>query len=323
MKNHDTYIPMLFTARGLTSPVGRKLIAQYIQPSKEDKALLISIDEYLLGDILTEACIAMGFQAKNITLCETKESVKELLDMDRPPHFSFIYVGEGNTYQVLDLLTVGTDREYSDRFLEFIKNEQKKGTVYCGSSAGAAIAGTDIELVKDYAEKERNFSRIENLKGIDIFPGTLIPHYTEEDFMRYFYRKSIPEIQEINNHYRQLGFIDNESIIVWDPEETLSLLDIYYDDVNTMNNLVFFLEVASNTCSCLLICDGMDNDVRKVSRIETVLKRHPGFISLGKGPSCKIPLFDIPVYKIYRLRDHMYGFRLEYGEKRYDMMICR
>ena len=59
----------------------------------------------------------MGFNKKNITLCETKESVKDLLEMDPPPHFSLIYVGEGNTYQVLDLLTVGTDKEYSDRFL--------------------------------------------------------------------------------------------------------------------------------------------------------------------------------------------------------------
>lgn len=201
--NNDNRPLLLLTSKGLNDPLGHQLLKANIHPGEDDKALLISIDEYGVGTLLKESCTEMGFKEKNIFMCETRDSVGELLSQEyiahpsgNTPYFAMIYIGEGNTYQLLDLITRDSAGRYTCDLLHFLKSEVEKGAIYCGASAGAAIAGVDIKLLKEYAEKELNFSGVSSFDGIGAFPGSVIPHYTRDDFIRFFYSKKISDIRE-------------------------------------------------------------------------------------------------------------------------------
>lgn len=320
---------LLLTSKGLNDPLGRQLFKANIQPGEDDRALLISIDEYGVGNLLKKSCIEMGFKEDNIYLCETKDSVGNLLSQDfithpssDTPHFAMIYIGEGNTYQLLDLITKDSTGKYTSVFLHFLKSEFEKGSKYCGASAGAAIAGVDIKLLKEYADKEVNFSGVSAFDGIGAFPGSIIPHYTREDFIRFFYGKSIHEIEKDNSRYSQLGWVDDKSILVWDPEITIHLLNAYYSDTDTINDLEFFLEAASNFGADIFLYDGKDYDVKKVSFLQ---KKSEGFsdtLCLNGSPAYLIPKQAAKVHRIYTMTNRMYGFRIMYQDQKLDIMVC-
>lgn len=325
----DTHPLLFLTSKGLNDPLGRHLFKSNIFPERNDKALLISIEEYGVGDTLIKACIEIGFREENVSLCETTESVAEHLSSDyvthpsaNSPYFAMIYIGEGNTYQLLDLITKDHTGKYTDKFLHFLKSEIEKGAIYCGASAGAAIVGVDIKLIKEYAEKERNFSGITSLEGIGAFPGSIIPHYTKEDFIRFFYSKTIREIEEEKTRYSQLGWVDNESILVLDPEETTHLLSGYYQGVETINDLEFFLETTSNFGADILLYDGRDYEVKKVSFVQKSSDCYSDSLCLNGTLAYLIPKNNTEIYRIYTLNNKMFGFRVIYQNQQLDIMVC-
>lgn len=133
---------LILTARGLNSGTGRKIIRKCLPEEEERETqtiLLISIKEYRIDEILKQASIGLGFTDEHIFLASGQIDLKKL-------HPDYIYVTEGNVYQVLDYMR-------KNGLLKFVKEQMKRtDCTYIGSSAGAMLAGTDICLAEDFDE---------------------------------------------------------------------------------------------------------------------------------------------------------------------------
>lgn len=184
------------TSRGLNTIQGRKII-QYALPDEDrsgKRILLVTMAEYEINDILAAACIAMGFSADNIVIYDGYHHV------DLRKEFHYIYVSEGNTFEILYMMK-------RHGLIPLILDAMGKGAVYIGSSAGAMIAGTDIYLAKDF---DRNFVRMTDFTALELFEGTIIPHYTKEQFDRY-YKELGTYFKE---RYRQIYYVSDDGIII-------------------------------------------------------------------------------------------------------------
>ena len=80
---------------------------------------------------------------------------------------------------------------------------------YIGSSAGAMIAGKDIYFGLDF---DKNNVGMTDFKALNLFNGTIIPHYEEENLEMY---KSNTE-EEILNSYENIYCVGNEAVFVLD-----------------------------------------------------------------------------------------------------------
>ena len=118
----------------------------------------------------------------------------------------YIYVTEGNVYQVLDYMR-------KNGLLRFIQQQMKRtDCTYIGSSAGAMIAGTDIYLAEDFDE---NIVGLTDLRALGLFDGSIIPHYSRQDLIRYINNSK----QEDIRHYSELYSVDdNEALVEKDSE---------------------------------------------------------------------------------------------------------
>ena len=89
---------LIFTSYGLTSSLGRQLIGEELAKDKDLKSKKIFIFHepyYSIERMMIGACISLGFEEKNIIISGRH---RDLLNMD------YIYVGEGNTFEILSLL---------------------------------------------------------------------------------------------------------------------------------------------------------------------------------------------------------------------------
>ena len=162
---------LILTSQGLTTVIGRQLIAEELNGiDLTDKKIFLFHEPHLsIERILREVCVWLGFQQRNIFFAGDKISDEELASMD------YIYVTEGNTFEVLELIQMR-------RVMEPMRTAVMNGATDIGASAGAIIAGTDIALAADF---DRNFVRLQNLEGLKLFDGTIIPHYTKEELTQY------------------------------------------------------------------------------------------------------------------------------------------
>lgn len=178
------------TSRGLNTKLGRKIIGKALSDcDKSGKMLMITIGEYSINDILRDAAMELGFLSENIVVYDGDKYRK--IDTD----FDYIYVSEGNTFQILDMMK-------SHGLIEKIHAAVDAGASYIGSSAGAMIAGTDILLAQDF---DRNFVGMTDFQALGLFRGTIIPHYTKEDLSCYFSRTS----EELIGHYEEIYSVGN------------------------------------------------------------------------------------------------------------------
>ena len=149
---------LILTARGLNSETGQKIIRKCLTEEEEREKktiLLISIQEYRIDEILKQASMELGFLEEHIFLASGQINLKKM----RP---DYIYVTEGNVYQVLDYMR-------KNGLLKFIQQQMKRtDCTYIGSSAGAMIAGTDIYLAEDFDE---NIVGLTDLKALGLFDG--------------------------------------------------------------------------------------------------------------------------------------------------------
>ena len=162
---------LILTSQGLTTVIGRQLIAEELNgiDLTDKKIFLFHEPHFSIERILREVCVWLGFQQRNIFFAGDKISDEELASMD------YIYVTEGNTFEVLELMQMR-------RVMEPMRTAVMNGATYIGASAGAIIAGTNIALAVDF---DRNFVRLQNLEGLKLFDGTIIPHYTKEELAQY------------------------------------------------------------------------------------------------------------------------------------------
>lgn len=187
---------LVLTSYGLTTGVGRKNIgkelADYDLVNK--KIFLFHEPHYSIETIVIDVCCDMGFKRENVILSGQQDSINEIIECD------FYYCTEGNTFEVLSLMREkGVDKAIKSGF--DIGNK-----VYIGASAGAAIAGTSIEEIKDF---DRNFVGMTDFVGLNLFDGIIIPHYTKTELKRYI--KNSPGIED---KYKRILSVSNEGCVI-------------------------------------------------------------------------------------------------------------
>lgn len=191
---------LVLTSYGLTTGVGRKNIgkelANYDLVNK--KIFLFHEPHYSIETILIDACCELGFNRENVILSGQQDSIDEIIECD------FYYCTEGNTFEVLSLMRDrGVDKAIKAGF--DIGNK-----LYIGASAGAAIAGTSVEEIKDF---DRNFVGMTDFTGLRLFDGIIIPHYTKAELKRYI--KNTPGIEY---KYNKILSVSNKSCVLLDVE---------------------------------------------------------------------------------------------------------
>ena len=191
---------LILTARGLNSETGQKIIRKCLTEEEEREKktiLLISIQEYRIDEILKQASMELGFLEEHIFLASGQIDLKKM----RP---DYIYVTEGNVYQVLDYMR-------KNGLLKFIQEQMKRtDCTYIGSSAGAMIAGTDIYLAEDFDE---NIVGLTDLRALGLFDGSIIPHYSRRDLKRYIKNSNQKDIGPYSELY---SVDDNEALVAED-----------------------------------------------------------------------------------------------------------
>lgn len=188
---------LILTSYGLTTPVGRKLIKKELEKDdlQDKKIFLFHEPHYHIETMLIKACISLGFQKDNIILSGSQKDNNEVLNCD------YFYVEAGNTFEVLSLLRErGMDKIIKDAF----KNGSNK--VYIGASAGAMIAGRSIEEASSF---DRNFVNMSDYKGLCLYDGVIIPHYTKAELKQYI--KNSPGIEK---KYKKIISVANEKCVV-------------------------------------------------------------------------------------------------------------
>ena len=178
---------LLLTSQGLNTKQGWELISHELQKdSISSKNILIIYEPYFsIEDILYRACLKMGFKEENIILCNSRIP-KSIFD-----NLGYVYVTEGNTFEVMRHMK-------ENHLVEPIRKVVTEGTVYIGSSAGAMIAGTDIELANDF---DRNETGLCDFSALGLFDGTVLPHYTKAELKRYIANSDSGRIRRYKNIY--------------------------------------------------------------------------------------------------------------------------
>ena len=187
---------LLLSSYGLTSKVGRDLIFKELKKDEDlgNKVIFLFHEPYFhIADILVNVCMEIGFKQENIFLVNSEDSVCHVREAD------YIYITEGNTFEILALL-----REYG--LEEPIKEAVKTDATYIGASAGAMLAGVDIE---EAYYMDRNHIMIKNLKALGLFDGIILPHYEPEERECY-----IANSPEITKKYNTILSVENDGLIV-------------------------------------------------------------------------------------------------------------
>lgn len=156
---------LILSSFGLTSKKTRSLIKKELQKDinlSEKKIYLFFEPYYSIEGLLVEACLNIGFRRENILLSTEvrPEDIEEIKKVD------YIYVTEGNTFEIAALL--------KDRGIdEVIREAFKNGATYSGASAGAMLAGESIEEALLF---DRNEVGLKDYKGLCLMDGIVIPH---------------------------------------------------------------------------------------------------------------------------------------------------
>ena len=198
---------ILLNSKGLNTNVGCKQIKEklleLVGPDLISKTIyIVSFPEYEVDEVILENCITeMGFKRENIRL-----SGWQMPDYKFTP--DFVYVTEGNTFEILNYMRKLGICDY----IKHLVYEDERSLIYIGSSAGAAIAGSDIMLARDF---DSNFVGMIDYTALGLFNGAIIPHYTKENLKRYI---ACTE-EHILKRYPIIHSVSNEDVLVLDIKE--------------------------------------------------------------------------------------------------------
>lgn len=145
-----------------------------------------------------EVLSKMGF---NITEMDISKSPRGKLEKALQ-NTDIVYVAGGNTFYLLKQIR---DSGFDDLLTRYVEN----GVLYAGASAGALIAGLDIEPVSaiDEPEKVSNLASTKGLGWVNIVP---VPHY--DMFSR---TKAIDKInKKYASEFELVLLTDDEAIVV-------------------------------------------------------------------------------------------------------------
>lgn len=155
----------------------------------------------------------MGFQ---ITECDIEKVSDETMKKSLSST-DIVFIAGGNTFHLLKILR-------NSGFDKLLTNYVNNGGLYAGASAGALIAGVDIQPVAtiDEPEKVTGLSSTQGLNLVDVLP---IPHYDMP--------KRTEAINEIKNQHGKkfqiVPMTDDQAIVVED--STWKLVDSKRSDL--------------------------------------------------------------------------------------------
>ena len=141
----------------------------------------------------------MGFDLTEISL-KDEEAVRRIGQRNS---IDIIYFTGGNTFYLLDMIRKSGFDKIIAKFLE-------SGTVYAGSSAGAVVAGPNIESIRflDDPSKAPNLKSFDGLNFVDF---VILPHYGKEK-----YKKKYEQIMKDfeGSSYRLQTLTDNQAMVI-------------------------------------------------------------------------------------------------------------
>ncbi|MBR5800442.1 MAG: Type 1 glutamine amidotransferase-like domain-containing protein [Lachnospiraceae bacterium] len=187
---------LIFTSYGLTTRKGRELIGEEIAKDQDisRKKIFIFHEPFFSTECLIKrTCLEMGFEESNIIFSGYQSSNQDLLDMD------YIYVGSGNTFEILTLL-----RERN--LVDFIRAAVERNCTYIGTSAGAIIAGSSVE---EAVRIDRNEVEMTDFQGLSLFRGIILPHYSESELAEVV--NCNPELKQ---KYDKILSVDENEILI-------------------------------------------------------------------------------------------------------------
>ena len=129
-----------------------------------------------------------------INISENRDLSEVLLN------YGIIYICGGNTFYILDRIRkTGVDK--------FLLESINRNLLYVGLSAGSIIMCPDIEVAGIGPDGDDNDICLSDLKGFNIVPFSIYPHYKDEDklFVEKFFNDNNKPVIAIN---------DNQAIFV-------------------------------------------------------------------------------------------------------------
>jgi len=142
--------------------------------------------------------IKKGFQVRDVDINgkTEQELFKELKDVD------IIFVGGGNTFYLLQ-------KAKESSFDRVVKELIEKSVIYVGASAGATLAGPDIEPIKVLDDPSKA-PGLKSFRGLSLVDFIVMPHFDRKKKLVY---------EQIVNEYDKRGYkaipiTDNQAIIV-------------------------------------------------------------------------------------------------------------
>lgn len=154
---------------------------------------------------------SFGFTENNIHIFDyTNPEMFNNLDID------VIYISGGNTFATLGRIR---SCEFDTEIVRYVKS----GVTYIGGSAGAHIASQNIEHVSAFDPVPEGMTEF---RGLDLFDGILICHYTEE-------RKALYDRLKADGKYNIYALTDNDSLVIC--SESNEIID-HYDRLIEENN---------------------------------------------------------------------------------------
>ena len=143
-----------------------------------------------------------GFSVKDVDINgkTEQELLEELKDAD------IIFVAGGNTFYLLE-------KARESGFDKIVKELVQKGVIYVGSSAGATLAGPNIEPVKPFDDPSEAPS-LKSFDGLNLVDFIILPHFEEKNKKEY--GEIIREYSE--KGYKLITLTDNQAVVVEDEE---------------------------------------------------------------------------------------------------------
>lgn len=168
---------LILNSRGLNTLAGTRQIANgleqvFDEESLAEKKILVVIPpDYGVDNLIIESCQELGFARENIIFSKDFKQDDGTIDV--------VYISEGNTFEILDYMRKNDLVDYIRK--QVLEND----AVYIGSSAGALIAMSDIELALEF---DRNFVGMTDFTGLQLLDKkcTILPHYEPYEARRFF-----------------------------------------------------------------------------------------------------------------------------------------
>ena len=188
---------LILSSCDFRNDVSRKTILQHLPKPVADCRLLFIPNEKATTEAIRSGkyhrrMSEFGFCENHVVVFDYRHA-EACMGMD----IDVLYVSGGNTFVTLDRIrSSGFDTE----FIRYIRS----GVTYIGGSAGAHIVTQDVSHVAEFDECPKGMT---DLRGLGLFDGILVCHYTDE--RREHYERLVNE-----GKFKVYALTDNDFIVI-------------------------------------------------------------------------------------------------------------